>query len=250
MRASPPETRVELERLAQGYGLVACVTGRASAFAREIVGVEELRYVGEHGLELDPEAADWSERIHAFAAGAAWRDTEPKPLSAAFHYRGVVDERGGARPARGGRGARRSTRASHALGPDGARGPAAARRVEGHRRAAAARRVGPAPRALRGRRHDRPRRLRRARRARCGGARRRRLERRAVCARRPRRRDRRLDRVVPRAAAAVYRPRRSRSCRDWRRATSSSVFAASASWRRKRSGAARFTPATLPRLTR
>ena len=87
----PSETRVELKRLAHGYGLVACVTGRASAFAREIVGVEELRYVGEHGLELDPEAADWSGRIHAFAAEAAWRDTEPKPLSAAFHYRGVVD---------------------------------------------------------------------------------------------------------------------------------------------------------------
>ena len=87
----PSETRVELKRLAQGYGLVACVTGRPSAFAREIVGVEELRYVGEHGLELDPEAADWSGRIHAFAAEAAWRDTEPKPLSAAFHYRAVAD---------------------------------------------------------------------------------------------------------------------------------------------------------------
>jgi trehalose 6-phosphate phosphatase len=88
----PGETRVELERLAQDYGLVACVTGRPSAFAREIVGVEELRYVGEHGLELDPEAAGWGGRIHAFAARAGWHDTESKPLSAAFHYRGVVDE--------------------------------------------------------------------------------------------------------------------------------------------------------------
>lgn len=88
----PTETRVELARLAQEYGLVACVTGRTSTFAREIVGVEELRYVGEHGLELDPEAATWSDHIHAFAARAAWHDTEPKPLSAAFHYRGVVDE--------------------------------------------------------------------------------------------------------------------------------------------------------------
>jgi trehalose 6-phosphate phosphatase len=88
----PPETRVELARLARDYGLVACVTGRTSAFAREIVGVEELRYVGEHGLELDPEAVAWSDRIHAFAARAEWHDTEPKPLSAAFHYRGVVDE--------------------------------------------------------------------------------------------------------------------------------------------------------------
>jgi trehalose 6-phosphate phosphatase len=88
----PGETRVELERLAQDYGLVACVTGRPSAFAREIVGVEELRYVGEHGLELDPEAAGWAGRIHAFAVRAGWHDTESKPLSVAFHYRGVVDE--------------------------------------------------------------------------------------------------------------------------------------------------------------
>jgi trehalose 6-phosphate phosphatase len=88
----PRETRVELERLAQDYGLVACVTGRPSAFAREIVGVEELRYVGEHGLELDPDAAGWAGRIHAFAVRARWHDTESKPLSVAFHYRGVVDE--------------------------------------------------------------------------------------------------------------------------------------------------------------
>jgi len=87
----PSETRVELERLAQDYGLVACVTGRTSAFAREIVGVEALRYVGEHGLELDPEAAVWSDRIHAFAARAKWHDTEPKPLSVAFHYRNEPD---------------------------------------------------------------------------------------------------------------------------------------------------------------
>src|SRR5690348_6735166 len=33
----PPETRSELARLAGAYGLVACVTGRTGAFAREIV---------------------------------------------------------------------------------------------------------------------------------------------------------------------------------------------------------------------
>jgi hypothetical protein len=49
---------------------------------------------------------------------------------------------------------------------------------------------------------------------------------------------------------ATQRPRRSRSWRDWRRATSSSVCSASASWRQKRSGAARRTPATFDRFTR
>ena len=46
----------------------------------------ELTYVGEHGLELDPEAEAWAPRIHAFAADAGW-PAEDKPLSAAFHYR-------------------------------------------------------------------------------------------------------------------------------------------------------------------
>jgi trehalose 6-phosphate phosphatase len=87
----PEETRRELERLAGRYGLVAAVTGRPSAVAREIVGVEALRYAGEHGLELDPEAASWAGPIHDFAAEAAWPETEVKPLSAAFHYRRAAD---------------------------------------------------------------------------------------------------------------------------------------------------------------
>ena len=36
----PEETRAELRRLAARYALVACVTGRPSAVARELVGVE------------------------------------------------------------------------------------------------------------------------------------------------------------------------------------------------------------------
>jgi trehalose 6-phosphate phosphatase len=50
----PDATRSELRRLATRYGLVACVTGRTGEVARAIVGVPELTYVGEHGLELDP----------------------------------------------------------------------------------------------------------------------------------------------------------------------------------------------------
>ena len=71
--ASVPEaTRRELRRLALRYALVACVSGRPAALAREIVGVPELEYVGEHGLELEPEAEAWAPRIHAFADEVAW----------------------------------------------------------------------------------------------------------------------------------------------------------------------------------
>jgi trehalose-phosphatase len=87
----PEETRVALARLGGRYRLVACVTGRPSDVARQIVGVPDLTYVGEHGLELDPRAREWGPRIRAFAEDAAW-PAEHKPLSAAFHYRTATDE--------------------------------------------------------------------------------------------------------------------------------------------------------------
>jgi trehalose-phosphatase len=87
----PNETRRELERLRGRYALVACVTGRPSEVAREIVGVDGLTYVGEHGLELDPEAQAWADRIHGFAIEVPWVDLEVKPLSVAFHYRSAPD---------------------------------------------------------------------------------------------------------------------------------------------------------------
>jgi trehalose 6-phosphate phosphatase len=86
----PDETRDVLRGLAQRYALVACITGRASESARTVVGVPELTYVGEHGLELEPEAEEWARRIREFAAAAAW-ETEDKPLTAAFHYRTAPD---------------------------------------------------------------------------------------------------------------------------------------------------------------
>jgi trehalose 6-phosphate phosphatase len=87
----PTETRAVLRRLAKRYALVACVTGRPSDLARTIVGVDGLTYVGEHGLELDPEAQRWAGRIHGFAIEVPWVDVEVKPLSAAFHYRSAAD---------------------------------------------------------------------------------------------------------------------------------------------------------------
>jgi trehalose-phosphatase len=87
----PAETRKELRRLGELYALVACVTGRPSEVARTIVGVDGLTYVGEHGLELDPEAKKWAEPIHGFAVEVPWVDVEVKPLSVAFHYRSAPD---------------------------------------------------------------------------------------------------------------------------------------------------------------
>lgn len=88
----PPETRAELERLAGRYALVAAVTGRPSDDARTIVGVDAITYVGEHGLELDPDAGDWAGRIHGYARDVTWPDIELKPLSVAFHYRTADDQ--------------------------------------------------------------------------------------------------------------------------------------------------------------
>ena len=87
----PEETRHQLARLASRYALVACVTGRASADAERLVGVPGVAVVGEHGLELAPDAAAWSDRIATFAAGVDW-PAERKPLSVSFHFRRAQDE--------------------------------------------------------------------------------------------------------------------------------------------------------------
>jgi len=87
----PEETRQELGRLAGRYALVACVSGRAGADVERLVGVPGVAVVGEHGLELAPEAAEWADRVAAFAAGVDW-PAERKPLSVSFHFRRAEDE--------------------------------------------------------------------------------------------------------------------------------------------------------------
>jgi trehalose 6-phosphate phosphatase len=88
----PEETRAELERLVRRYALVACVSGRTGEDAARLVGVSGIRYVGEHGLELDPAADEWADRLAAFAATVD-RPSEPgKRLTLAFHYRAADDE--------------------------------------------------------------------------------------------------------------------------------------------------------------
>jgi trehalose 6-phosphate phosphatase len=88
----PEATRAELRRLAGQYALVACVSGRAGEDAQRIVGVQEIVYVGNHGLDLDPEAEKWRQRLERFLTGAAWPQTENKGLSAALHFRAAADE--------------------------------------------------------------------------------------------------------------------------------------------------------------
>lgn len=90
--AVPEETQEELRRLHGRYALVACISGRSGADARRVVGVEELVYVGEHGLELAPEAGEWSGRLQTFAATVDWEDVERKPLTVSFHYRRSENE--------------------------------------------------------------------------------------------------------------------------------------------------------------
>jgi trehalose 6-phosphate phosphatase len=87
----PPETRAEVERLSKRYALVACISGRTGEDARRMVDVDDVVYVGAHGLELEPEAAAWADRIHEFARTVDW-PVEDKGLTVSFHFRQADDE--------------------------------------------------------------------------------------------------------------------------------------------------------------
>jgi len=87
----PDVTRAEVERLAERYALVAAVSGRTSAEAEALVGVEGVRYVGTHGLELVPEAERWRGPLREFASSVDW-PAENKGLAIVFHYREAADE--------------------------------------------------------------------------------------------------------------------------------------------------------------
>lgn len=87
----PSETKAEIRRLAGRYALVACVSGRTGEDARRMVGVDGVLYVGSHGLELEPEANRWRERLRSFAETVDW-PVEDKGLTVSFHYREAGDE--------------------------------------------------------------------------------------------------------------------------------------------------------------
>jgi trehalose 6-phosphate phosphatase len=95
----PEETRTELRRLVDRYGLVAVVSGRPGPDVSARVDVDGVVYVGSHGLELDRLADRWRQQIADFASDAAWpaSEIEQKGLSVAFHYRHRPDERAAVR---------------------------------------------------------------------------------------------------------------------------------------------------------
>jgi trehalose 6-phosphate phosphatase len=99
----PAETRAELERLVARYALVCVVSGRAGEDVRARVGVDGVVYVGSHGLELNPEAERWRQRIRDFASDVPWAEshTELKGLTVAFHFRDAADERAAVRELEG-----------------------------------------------------------------------------------------------------------------------------------------------------
>jgi trehalose 6-phosphate phosphatase len=91
LAAVPAPTRAELARLVARYLLVACISGRAGEEAAALVGVEGIRYVGNHGLELDPRAVELSRAVAAFRDGVGL-PVEDKGLSLSYHYREADDE--------------------------------------------------------------------------------------------------------------------------------------------------------------
>ena len=97
----PDATRGLVEQLAARYALVACdqrPTGRGrSARWSASTGVV---YVGEHGLELDPRAAEWAPAIAEFAESVDW-PAESKRLSVSFHFRTAEDEQAAVAELRG-----------------------------------------------------------------------------------------------------------------------------------------------------
>ena len=87
----PDQTREELRRLAGRYTRVACVSGRPGEVAARIVGVDGIRYVGEHGLELEPQAGAWAARLAAFAHDVDWPAEGGKRLTLSFHFRSAPE---------------------------------------------------------------------------------------------------------------------------------------------------------------
>ncbi|HEY7003137.1 MAG TPA: trehalose-phosphatase [Gaiellaceae bacterium] len=88
----PDGTKAELRRLAASYLLVACISGRPGAEAAAMVGVDGIRYVGNHGLELVEHAAGLATEIARFRESVDL-PVEDKGLSLSYHYRGAEDER-------------------------------------------------------------------------------------------------------------------------------------------------------------
>jgi len=105
----PGEARAALAALSARFGLVGCISGRRALEARALVGLPELAYSGNHGLELllpdadapslDPAlrgrerlATDFlAELDRDTLAGAGLRLEDKGPIQG-LHWRGAADE--------------------------------------------------------------------------------------------------------------------------------------------------------------
>jgi trehalose 6-phosphate phosphatase len=87
----PEPTRAILRDLSERYALVACVSGRTEEDARRVVGVDELVYVGEHGMGFDRRADEWGDELDLLVEESEW-EPERKRYSATFHFRTAPDQ--------------------------------------------------------------------------------------------------------------------------------------------------------------
>jgi trehalose 6-phosphate phosphatase len=107
--AVPAAAREVLAKLSERFGLVGCVSGRQAKEARRLVGLDQLAYAGNHGLELllpgdesprpDPsvtgreaEAADFVAGLDPEMLRVAELRLEDKGPIQALHWRGAEDE--------------------------------------------------------------------------------------------------------------------------------------------------------------
>ncbi len=106
-----PRASELLATLNASFGLVGCISGRQALEARRLVGVDEIAYAGNHGLELllpgdeeprlDPALAGQERSAAEFVAGldsaalaSAGLRLEDKGPIQTLHWRGAEDERG------------------------------------------------------------------------------------------------------------------------------------------------------------
>ena len=93
LAAVPAETQELVRNLVSRYLVVACISGRAGDEVRRLVSVDGVRYVGNHGIELHPEAGSAAGEIARFRREleSVW-PVEDKTFSLSLHYREASDE--------------------------------------------------------------------------------------------------------------------------------------------------------------
>ncbi len=108
--AVPERARELLQELSGRFGLLGCISGRQALEARQLVGVDDIAYAGNHGLELllpgdeaprfDPALAGQERNATEFVAGLDPGDLaslgmrlEDKGPIQTLHWRGSADER-------------------------------------------------------------------------------------------------------------------------------------------------------------